>query len=145
MGRDRGDHKGVHEGVSKRDRRVIRKVQCNGIQGKSRRKITTVSNATEMSGRIKTEKSIDPWTGREYEMENQATTNGVNAKMHIYTLFSQGPTWGQWLMKRMLRSPWEILKEVHETSSLIIRYFNQITWFCLTVPAYKIHSCHMCL
>ena len=68
MGRDRGDHKGVHEGVSKRDRRIIRKVKCNGIQGKSRRKITTVSNATERPIETRPRKcplNVAVWTSAE--------------------------------------------------------------------------------
>lgn len=56
---------------------------------------TTVSDVTEMSGGLRTEKFIDAWRGREYKMENQAITNGINAKMPIYALSSQGPVQGQ--------------------------------------------------
>ena len=35
MGRDKRDHKGLHEGESKRARRIIRNVESNGNQGKS--------------------------------------------------------------------------------------------------------------
>lgn len=50
-----------------------------------------------------------------------------------YTLSPQGPKQERWLMKATLESPWEILKEVHEPSTLIAKCFDQIAWFYLTV------------